>query len=108
MYYKVDGIRFDTAEEAAQEVIDSLDERPYEDMLDEMGTIEICGLGYYPSEILSKVDPIAYRCGMSDYYDSLYSDILYDIERMNSGDTESYYDSEVEAIEEEEPEEEEE
>ena len=43
----------------------------YDEMLDDQGVIKIGTLEYYPSYVLSKVDPIAYNCGISDYYDSI-------------------------------------
>ena len=44
-----------------------MDESAYDDMLDECyGDIEICGLRYSASCALKEVDPIAYRCGLSD------------------------------------------
>jgi hypothetical protein len=44
-----------------------IDEDGYDDYLDAAGTISVCGLTLYPSNILSETDPIAYRCGYSDY-----------------------------------------
>lgn len=43
----------------------------YEELLDCDGPISIGTLKYYPSEILKKCDPIAYRCGLLDYIDSI-------------------------------------
>ena len=58
----------------------NIDRDTLEDMyceaLDEQGMIHIGTLEYYPSFVLEKVDPIAYRCGLSDYYDSI-SDEFY-------------------------------
>jgi hypothetical protein len=75
-------------------------EEEYNDCLDEGGTVEICGMEYYPSHILEKVDPVAYRCGYADFEDSRTSDFAYDIERMCDGDEEEYYSYYV-AVEEE-------
>ena len=51
-----------------------LDESDYEDsyieMLDMDGTVTAGSLEFYPSRILSEIDPIAYGCGLSDYVDS--------------------------------------
>ena len=43
----------------------------YDNMLDECND-ELFGLA--PSRILKEVDPIQYRCGYTDYVDSLQSD----------------------------------
>ena len=47
-------------------------ERLYNDALDDIyGTITIGSLSYQPSRTLKEIDPIAYRCGLADYIDSL-------------------------------------
>jgi len=47
---------------------DSVDEDAYDDWLNEIdGDIQIGSLTYTASQVLSSVDPIAYRCGFSDY-----------------------------------------
>jgi len=44
----------------------------YDDMLDEAyGTVEIAGMTYDTSRVLSECDPIAYRCGFNDYLDMI-------------------------------------
>lgn len=99
---------FETVEEAAQYIIDNLDGDDYDAMLDEVyGEVDICGYTYSASYALQNLDPIAYRCGMTDYYDSLYSDIVFDIERMYEGDTDEFYGFEVECTAEKEEDEEE-
>jgi hypothetical protein len=45
-------------------------EEMYNDMLDDYGPVEICGMEYEASYALREVDPVAYRCGMADYEDS--------------------------------------
>lgn len=42
-------------------------------MLDESGPVKIGRLEFYPSRILRECDPIAYRCGLNDYENSLAS-----------------------------------
>ena len=60
------------AEDAAYEVA----ERTYDDMLDDCyEDVNVCGYTYSPSVALERLDPIAYRCGLSDYHNSLLSDI---------------------------------
>lgn len=51
---------------------DEVQER-YDEMLDESGPVKIGSLEFYPSRILRECDPIAYRCGLSDYEDFLAS-----------------------------------
>ena len=67
-------------EEILEEAIEErdrfeLDESEYEDvyieMLDEQGDIYIGNISFSPSDILSKLDPIAYRVGLSDFVDSM-------------------------------------
>lgn len=50
---------------------DNYDEK-YDKWLDEIyGEIMIGNISFLPSRILRELDPIAYRCGFSDYIDSL-------------------------------------
>ena len=53
-----------------------IDEDKYDDKYDEWldeiyGEIMIGCISFLPSHILKELDPIAYRCGFSDYVDSL-------------------------------------
>ena len=44
----------------------------YDDMLDECtATIKIGYLEFEASRVLEEMDPIAYNCGLNDYYDSI-------------------------------------
>ena len=44
----------------------------YEEMLDECyGSVRIGQMGYRTSYVLKEVDPVAYRCGLIDYVDSI-------------------------------------
>ena len=43
----------------------------FDDMLDEEGDVVILGMHYCRSNVLKEVDPIAYRCCLSDYLSSL-------------------------------------
>lgn len=50
-------------------------ETMFEDMLNEChDNIKIGSLEYLPSLVLKHVDPVAYRCGLADYIDSLLTD----------------------------------
>lgn len=46
----------------------------YDDMLNELGIVEIGSITLQPSEVLKKCDPIAYRCGFNDWEDSFSRD----------------------------------
>ena len=47
-------------------------ETQFDDMLDEsIPEIEIGSLTYSPSHVLKNVDPVAYRCSLNDFVDSL-------------------------------------
>ena len=49
----------------------------YREMLDEIyGPVSIAGYEYETSQALADVDPVAYRCGFSDYISSLLEDVL--------------------------------
>ena len=50
----------------------------YDEMLDECNEdVKICGMSYCTSRALKDVDPIAYRCGFSDYTASLEEDNIF-------------------------------
>lgn len=101
MKYEIDGRIFEDAGYAAQHIIENLDDELYDEMLDECyGEIEICGLSYSASIALFRVDEIAYNCGKNDYYDSLYGDIVYELERLDIDEETDIYGFTVKAIEE--------
>ena len=85
-------VECDSAESAAQEVIENVDDCYWDDCLDEIwGEVEVCGYTYYASRALSLVDEVAYRCGKNDWLDGEYRDIVYSLERMTDGDEEEYF-----------------
>lgn len=92
-----DGDAVYSAEEAAQALADYLTdsaegEEAYAEMLDECNEMVTIGsLTYYPSVALERIDPVAYRCGKTDWADAEYSDCLYDLERLDYGETWSRY-----------------
>jgi predicted transcriptional regulator len=44
-------------------------EEVYEDMLREMyGDVDVCGMSMDAADVLKRYDPIAFRCGMNDYF----------------------------------------
>ncbi len=103
MTYKIDDYwTYETAEEAAEHISHNIETDSYDEMLDDCyEEIKIGNLSYFVSQVLRSVDPIAYKCGFNDYVDSIYQDILYDLERMSDGETQDFYGSSVECIEEE-------
>jgi hypothetical protein len=89
--------------------MENCDEDYYDNMLDDCyEDVMICGYAYAPSLALREVDPIAYRCGRADWEDAEASNIAYELERMDDGETDRFFGFKVECIEEEEEEEEEE
>jgi predicted nucleic acid-binding Zn-ribbon protein len=56
---------------------DYLSNSDYDNFLDEVfGDVEICGYTYSSSKALEDVDSIAYRCGFTDYCDSVEKDSI--------------------------------
>lgn len=69
----------------------------YNEFLDECyGETEIAGYHYQTSRVLKEIDPIAYRCGFSDWLDAQMCDGI--IFEHSDG---SYHDEEEETEEEE-------
>jgi len=52
----------------------------YNDLLDCEGAVTVAGMQYNPSQILLRCDPIAYRCGLIDYLDSVAADMADELE----------------------------
>lgn len=77
---------FETANECAQYIIDNAEAwDEYDNMIrDYYGDVEIMGMNYDSATALERLDPIAYRCGYNDWMDSNYSDIVWDLEHMES------------------------
>lgn len=85
-------VECDSAESAAQDVIENVEDCYWDDCLDEMyGDVEICGNEYYASRALSLIDEVAYRCGKNDWLYGEYQNIVYSLERMMDGDEEEYF-----------------
>ena len=68
-----------------------ISESDFDSYLDDEGLVPVCGLEFYPSDILKSCDPIAYRCAKSDYesnYDlddvEEYNDLKEDLEALES------------------------
>jgi hypothetical protein len=67
-------------------------EEQFDEFLDEQGEVKIGSLGYYPSEILKKCDPIAYSCGLNEFVDSIdiedteeYKNLVEELEELEIG-----------------------
>lgn len=43
----------------------------YKELIDERGPVFVAGMKFTASRILEELDPIAFRCGLNDYVDSL-------------------------------------
>ena len=47
----------------------------YDEMLDDCyGTVSVAGMEYETSRLLKEVDPIAYKCGFTDFMHSMQED----------------------------------
>ena len=66
---KIDAIKADI--ENKQSEINSfkyeISESDFDIYLDGEGSVTVCDMSFYPSEILKSCDPVAYRCAKSDY-----------------------------------------
>ena len=51
-------------------------EQLFRDSLDEEGDIQVGCLTFQRSRIVEELDPVAFRCGVSDYADSLVNDTI--------------------------------
>ena len=66
-------------------------EDDFDSYLDDEGLVTVCGLEFYPSDILKSCDPIAYRIAKSDYESNIdlddveeYSDLKDELESLDS------------------------
>ena len=90
---KIDSIKADI--ENKQSEIDSFEyeisESDFDEFLDDEGSVTVCGMEFYPSDILKSCDPIAYRCAKSDYESNYnlddveeYADLKEELEYLES------------------------
>lgn len=63
------------------------------ELLDEDGPVEVMGLSFERSRIVEELDPVAFRCAVNDYYDTLSRSRDYE-----EIDEELYRADEVEAL----------
>lgn len=68
--------------ELLEEAIENEVEENLDDIIDEENKkIKIGSLAYYPSEVLKRCDPVAYRCYAGDVKNWYYEDDKWDLER---------------------------
>ena len=91
---KIDAIKADI--ENKQSEINSFEyeisEGDFDSYLDEIEqTVNVCGMTFYPSDILKSCDPIAYRCAKSDYESNIdlddveeYADLKEELEALEA------------------------
>lgn len=74
-------------EEKVAEELTPIDcESEYEEMLRESyGDVDVCGMSMDAADLLKRVDPTAFRCGMNDFYGSTddYTEIDGELYRTN-------------------------
>ena len=104
---KIDSIKADI--ENKQIEINSFEyeisESDFDEFLDDNEqVVNVCGMTFYPSDILKSCDPIAYRCAKSDYESNIdlddvaeYTDLKEELEALES-DLEDF-ESELEDFE---------
>ena len=92
--YKIDTIKADI--ENKQSEINNFEyeisESDFDSVLDDNEQpVNVCGMTFYPSDILKSCDPIAYRCAKSDYESNIdlddveeYSDLKDELESLES------------------------
>ena len=90
---KIDAIKADI--ETKQSEINSFEyeisESDFDSYLDDEGLVPVCGMEFYPSDILKSCDPVAYHCAKSDYESNIdlddveeYSDLKEELEDLES------------------------
>lgn len=73
-------------------------EDDFDEALDEGGAVMVGGCEFLPSRILRELDPIAYRCGLNDYVDSI--DLSDDADYCDLCDELADLEAELEEVEE--------
>jgi predicted RNA-binding Zn-ribbon protein involved in translation (DUF1610 family) len=60
--------------EAIEKELERYDLSDYDDILNSEGTVTVCGMEFYPADILKELDPISYNVGFNDMqeYDIVY------------------------------------
>ena len=70
-----------------------------DEMLDSEGPIMIGSLEFYRSDILKKMDPVAYREVCINLIDSHLEDLQYDLEHSDDEDEISFIQEQIEELE---------
>ena len=99
--FLIDGIEVDKNEFDAEleEAVRNEVEMSYDEILDESyEAVKIGRCTFNASDILKKLDPIAYNCGIDDYVSAQLEDYSYELERYGSVNIDNF---EFEIIEEE-------
>lgn len=79
-----------------------LSESEFQDYLDEIyGTVEVMGMTYGAGNVLSGVDPVAFRCAQGDYENELQTELEEQLENEDSSNIEFVEGDEFEVDEEE-------
>ena len=103
---KIDAIKADIKNKQSE--IDNFEyeisESDFDEVLDDEGSVTVCGMEFYPSDILKSCDPIAYRCAKAEYESSYglddveeYVDLKDELEALESELDD--LESELEALE---------
>lgn len=80
-YLNDEEVREEVFNKVLEGSVDNYCENNYDDWIDECFDEVKIGCSYFlASDILKKLDPIAYRCGLSDYENSIYEDYNYELE----------------------------
>lgn len=67
----------------------SLSNSEYKDFLNEMyGSVTVCGQEFDQGDLLEDADPVAFRCGKSDYESQIQSELEEQLNREDSSDIE--------------------
>lgn len=73
----------DTFDTKLEKVITNYVDENYDEILDDCNNyVQIGTLTFYPSEILSKCDPVAYRCGISDEINNQIEEAEYELDNF--------------------------
>ena len=74
---------FEDLDEAIEYIADYEGEDIFNDNVNEAyDPVEILGYSYSPAESLKAVDPIAYRCAVADFMDSVKEDWMHEAEQQ--------------------------
>ena len=86
--WEYDGKLYTEERTLAEELADAVPAENYDNIIDECsgGQVDICGAGYYPSDILKEVDPLKYSLTIDDLKDNEATAYEEALIRMNPGE----------------------